>query len=88
MTVAIEILRHAEEEPRLRACSLFERLAILEDRRRVFELQRARPALELSLVSALDALRSICRDATADAYARDMQALSGCDLSDVEGWLR
>ena len=88
MSIAIEILRRAEEEPRLRACSLFERLAILEDRRRVFELQRARPALELSLASSLGAGRPICRDVKAEAYGRDLQALSGCDLLDVEGWLR
>ena len=88
MTVATEILRHAEGEPRLRACSLFERLAILEDRRRVLSFQRARPALELSLASALDALRPICRDDSADTYTSDMHALSGSDLSDVEGWLR
>ena len=88
MTVAIEIFRNAEDEPRLRTCSLFERLAILEDRRRVSMFQRARPALELSLPSALDALRPICRDDSADTYTRDMQALSGSDLSDVEDWLR
>ena len=35
MTVATEILRHAEGEPRLRACSVFELLSMLEDRRRV-----------------------------------------------------
>lgn len=88
MSIATEILRHAEDEPRLRACSLFERLAILEDRRRVSDLQRARPALELSLATSLEAFRPICRRTTAEASSRDMQALSGCDLSDVEGWLR
>ena len=88
MSNATEILRHAEDVPRLRACSVFERLAILEDRRRVSDLQRARSTLELCMASSLDALRPICRNATVDAYARDMQALAGCDLSDVEGWLR
>ena len=88
MSIATEILRHAEDEPRLRACSVLERLAILEDRRRVTLFQRARPSLALALAFTLGVFRPLCRDEDVCAYREDMQVLAGGDLSDVEGWLR
>ena len=88
MTIAIEILRHAGEEPRVGACVLFERLAILEDRRRVTLFQRARPSLALALAFTLGVFRPLCQDEGVCAYREDMQVLAGGDLSDVEGWLR
>ena len=84
MTIAIEILRHAGDEPRVGACVLFERLAILEDCRRVTLFQRARPRLALALASTLGVFRPLCRDEAVSAYQEDMQALAGGDLSDVE----
>ena len=88
MTSTTEILRHAEDDPRLCAGFLFERLAILEDRRRVSEFQRARPALDCSLATMLAAFRPICGLPEIVAYAHDMQALAGSDVSDVDVWLR
>ena len=68
MTIAIEILRHAGEEPRVGACVLFERLAILEDRRRVTLFQRARPSLALALAFTLGVFRPLCQDEGVCAY--------------------
>ncbi len=87
MTLATDILRDAEGDLRLCAGSLFQRLAILEDRRRVSAYQRARPALPLSLAAALGAVRGICRDTASETAIRDMHALAGASLSDLEAWL-
>lgn len=87
MTAAIEIFRHAEDCIRLRAGFLFERLAILEDRRRAALLQRARPALEIPLARALQAWRPICCDRAAGQYRADMVLLAGTSLSELDAWL-
>ncbi len=75
-------------EPRLRACVLLKRLAILEDRRRVALFQHARPALQRVLASTLSVFRPLCRHEDVSAYQEDMQALAGGNLLNVEGWLR
>ena len=87
MTAAIQIFRHAEDGVRLRAGFLFERLAILEDRRRAALLQRARPVLELSLARALQAWRPISPDCAAGQYRADMVSVAGSTLSELEAWL-
>lgn len=87
MTLAIDILRHAEACPRPCAGTLFARLAIHEDRRRAFQFQHAKSILSPSLAFALGAFRSICTDPENPAYTHDIQALANNGLADVDLWL-
>ena len=87
MTVATEILRHAEDEPRLRAGFLFARLTFHEDRRRRDLLQRARPEVPLALADTLHAFRPLCADLSRPACATDMQALNNSEADVVRAWM-
>lgn len=87
MTCAADILRHAGEAF-LRSAPWPDRLAILEDRRRLDLFQRARPDLSLALVSRIGAYRPLCIDTRAATCDDDMRSLKGAESSQVRAWLR
>ncbi len=87
MTHAIDILRHAGGFVVLRATELFERLAILEDRRRTQSFHRARPHIAPDLAQAIEAFRGLCPDLDCEAYSDDVQALNHHETELVRAWL-
>jgi hypothetical protein len=87
MTRTTQILRQGGACVPPRAASLFARLALFEDRRRLELLQRARPDVPLDLADTLDAFRHLCRDLDNPAAARDMQALDNTEVEVVRIWL-
>ncbi len=87
MTRAIDILRHAGGYVVLRATNLFERLAILEDRRRIQAFHQARPNIAPDLAQVLDAFRGLCQVINGEAYDRDVQALNHQEAELVRAWL-
>ena len=86
MTLASDILRRAGDAL-LRASPWPARLAILEDRRRLKLLQRARPSVPLCLASAINAYRPLCPRLDDEAFDHDARALEGSELSLVMDWL-
>ena len=87
MTRAIDTLRQSGGFVDLRATNVFERLAILEGRRRVELFQRARPHAAPDLAHAIGAFRLLCPNLESRACARDAQALSGSEADLVHAWL-
>ena len=87
MTRAADILRHAGEVF-LRSMPWPQRLAILEDCRRLELFQRARPEVSLDLVSTIGAYRPLCIDTRSTTCGDDMQRLDGTEWSQVQEWLR
>lgn len=87
MTRATDILRRAEGCVALRATPLFERLAILDDRRRSHLFQRARASVAPDLARAINAFRALCPVLDSYACRRDMQALDGHEAELVRAWL-
>ena len=87
MTRATEILRHAGGYVALRATAWPQRLAILEDRRRIDLFQRARPQVASDLARALGAFRGLCRLLDNRTTSRDILALNGSGLELVRAWL-
>ena len=87
MTRATDILRDVEDRPLLRAAPLYRRLALLENRRRALGFLDGRPGVCPQLTRVLGALRPLCRNPNADAYTRDMRALTEQDPANIVQWL-
>ena len=87
MTRATEILRHAGEYVALRATAWPQRLAILEERRRIDLFQRARPYIAPDLAQAIHAFRGLCPILDSDACRHDMRAAEGREVELVRAWL-
>ena len=87
MTRAIDILRHAGGYVDLRATTVFERLAIHEDRRRIASFQRARPHIAPDLAHAIGAFRLLCPILGNSTRERDAQTMNGSEADLVRAWL-